>query len=73
MEKDGLVTRSQLKSKTRAVRVSLTDFGLDVLKNNSTSKAIDEILSFLSDEDRQRMYLDLNRTLSELKIPTYKL
>jgi len=66
MVKDGLVTKSQYKRKTNAVKVSLTDYGLDVMKNHSESKLIDELLYFLTDEDRQRMYSDLNRTLHEL-------
>jgi DNA-binding MarR family transcriptional regulator len=66
MVKDGLVTKSQYKRKTNALKVSLTDYGLDVIKNHSESKLIDELLYFLTDEDRQRMYSDLNRTLHEL-------
>ena len=66
MEKDGLIKKSQYKRKTNAVKVSLTDYGLDVIKNHSESKLIDELLYFLTDDDRQRMYLDLNRILNGL-------
>ena len=76
MEKDGLITKSQYrqyKSKARAITLALTDHGLDTLKNNNISEAIDALLSFLSDDQRQQLYLELNRTLSELKKHTYKL
>jgi len=66
MEKDGLIKKRQYKRKTNAVKVSLTDYGLDVIKNHSESKLIDELLYFLTDDDRQRMYLDLNRILNGL-------
>ena len=66
MQKDGLITKTQYKRKSNAIKVSLTDHGFDVLKNNNESQLIVELLSFLNDEDRQRMFADLNRTLHEL-------
>ena len=66
MQKDGLITKSQYKRKSNAIKVSLTDYGFDVLKNNNENKLIVDLLSFLNDEDRQRMFSDLNRTLHEL-------
>ena len=66
MEKDGLVTKNQFKSKTRAVRVSLTDYGLAILKNNSGNETIDQLLSFLTGQQRQKMYLELNNVLNKL-------
>ena len=56
LEKDGLIKKSQYKRKTNAIKVSLTDYGLDVIKNHSESKLIDELLYFLTDDDRQSGY-----------------
>jgi len=56
MQKDGLITKSQYKRKSNAIKVSLTDYGFDVLKNNNESQLIVELLSFLNDEDRQDVF-----------------
>ena len=66
MQKDGLIAKNQYKRKSNAIKISLTDYGFDVLKNNNENKLIVDLLSFLNDEDRQRMFSDLNRTLHEL-------
>ena len=68
LEKDGLIRRIKSKAKSRLLTIELTERGLDMLKISRESENIDEILSILNEDERQQLYLTLNKILAELKI-----
>ena len=67
MEKDGLINRIKNSTKSKLFRLEITDKGLDIIKGSDKSKAIDTIMSFLTDEARQQMTLSLNQILINTK------
>ena len=65
MEKNGLIKR--IKTKPNVLRLELTRKGLEIANASKSSKSIDQIFSFLHDEDRQQMESILKRVLINLK------
>jgi DNA-binding MarR family transcriptional regulator len=66
MEKDGLIKRLKDKPKSNLLRLELTEKGVAMVKISSTSKLLDAVFSFLSEEERQTMESILNRVLVNL-------
>jgi DNA-binding MarR family transcriptional regulator len=66
MEKDGLIRRFKDTPKSQLLRIELTDKGLDMIKIGLKSKAIDTTLSILTEEERQQVYLSLNKVVKVL-------
>jgi len=67
MEKDGLIKRIQHKPKSRLFRLELTEKGREKVKLARKSEAIDEIFSFLNEEELHQMGLMLNQILVNAK------
>jgi DNA-binding MarR family transcriptional regulator len=67
MEKDGLITRIRDTPKSRILKIELTEKGLDLLNIGEKSKSLDEIWSFVTQEECQQVNTVLNRMLTELK------
>jgi len=61
MEKDGFIKRIKDKPKSNLLRLELTEKGLNMIKVSRESKAIDAILSFLSEDERQQLNSIFNR------------
>ena len=76
MEKDDLITRQRGTGRSK-VEVTLTDKGLDVLKQSLSSETDKRIFSVLPKKDRDRLasYLWLlrSRVLEDLGIPAWSL
>ena len=66
MEKDGLIKRFRDIPKSRLLRIELTEKGLDLIKIDGKSKAMDEIMSVLSVTERRQLNSLLNKILSKL-------
>ena len=73
LEKEGLIQRTKKIPKSHLLTIELTEHGLDLLKISKESKSIDEMLSFLNEEERQQLNLILNRILINLKEHSNKL
>jgi len=67
MEKDGLIRRARAKPKSRLLTIELTEKGIKMLEISRESKSIDEILSVLTEEERQQMSLYLDKIIFRLK------
>ena len=67
MEKDGLIKRIKDTPKSRLLRIELTEKGLDMIKISRESKEIDDILSFLTKEERRQIWSILNKMFIRLK------
>jgi DNA-binding MarR family transcriptional regulator len=63
MEKDGLITRTKIKPKSNLLKLELTKKGIDIVNASKESKAIDEIFSSLSSEERQKLESILNKLI----------
>jgi DNA-binding MarR family transcriptional regulator len=66
MEKDGLIKRFRDIPKSRLLRIELTEKGLDLIKIDGKSKAMDEIMSVLNAAERRQLHSLLNKILSKL-------
>ena len=66
MEKDGLIKRTKTGPKTRLLRIELTKKGLDLAQISGKSKAMDEIISVLNVEERQKLQSFLNKLLIKM-------
>jgi DNA-binding MarR family transcriptional regulator len=66
MEKDGLIKRIRVSPKSRQLRLELTAKGLEMAKISGKSKAMDEIISVLTDEERRQMQTCLDKILVKL-------
>ena len=55
MEKDGLIKRIRATPKSSLLKIELTEKGLKMIKAASESKSFDDIFSFLTDKERQKM------------------
>jgi len=67
MEKDGLIKRAKYSSKSKLLRLELTQKGLDIVKLARKSKSLRVTFSFLSQEERQQIESILNRMLIKLR------
>jgi DNA-binding MarR family transcriptional regulator len=65
LEKDGLITRIT-KPKSRALRLELTEKGKDLLRTIHGSQGLNEVLSVLSEKEREQMSSALMRILTKL-------
>ena len=65
MENDGLITRIT-KPKSRLLRLELTDKGQELLKTINSSQGLNEVLSVLSEKEREQMSSALKRILTKL-------
>ena len=66
LEKDGLIKRVQDKPKSRLLRLELTDKGKKLLNKIHRSKGMNEVISVLTEQERQQIYAALNRVLNKL-------
>jgi len=66
MEKDGLIKRIRDKPKSRLLRLELTEKGQELLNNIHRSKGMNEVLSVLTEKERQEIYSALNRVMTKL-------
>jgi DNA-binding MarR family transcriptional regulator len=66
MEKDGLITRIRDKPKSSLLRLELTDKGQELLKTINSSQGLNEVLSVLTEKERQQMSSALKRVLTKL-------
>jgi DNA-binding MarR family transcriptional regulator len=55
MEKKGLITRERNTHRKNIWQISLTEHGLQAFEQSAKQKSVDEILSFLSDKDAERL------------------
>jgi len=67
MEKDGLIKRIKIKPKSNLLRLELTEKGLEMIIVANKSNLIDQILSFLTQEQRHQMESVLNRILANVE------
>jgi DNA-binding MarR family transcriptional regulator len=67
MENDGLIKRNKNKSKSTLLTLEVTDKGLELINIARHSKSINEIFSFLSDEERQQTESTLHAILEKVK------
>jgi DNA-binding MarR family transcriptional regulator len=65
LEKDGLITRIT-KPKSRALRLELTEKGKELLRTIHGSQGLNEVLSVLSEKEREQMSLALKKILTKL-------
>jgi DNA-binding MarR family transcriptional regulator len=65
MENDGLITRIT-KPKSRLLRLELTEKGKELLKAIHSSQGLNEVLSVLSEKEREQMSSALKRILTKL-------
>ncbi len=63
MEKDGLIKRTKAASKSRLLKIELTEKGRNLAKISGKSAAMDKIISVLDTDERQQLYSLLNRML----------
>jgi DNA-binding MarR family transcriptional regulator len=61
MEKDGLITKSKDLPRRNLVRVTLTDKGKQVLKESLKRESIHNIMSILTESEREQLYSVLKR------------
>jgi len=66
MEIDGLIKRTKNSPKTRLLKIELTPKGVEMLKISRESESINAAFSVLTAEERNLMYLSLNKVLSRL-------
>jgi len=65
MENDGLITRIT-QPKSRLLRLELTEKGKELLKAIHSSQGLNEVLSVLSEKEREQMSSALKRILTKL-------
>jgi DNA-binding MarR family transcriptional regulator len=66
MEKYGLIKRVKETPRSRLLKIELTAKGLSMTKIDQKSKAMDEIMSVLNEEERHRLHSLLDRLLIKL-------
>ena len=66
MEKYGLIKRVKETPRSRLLKIELTPKGLNMIKIDRKSKAMDEIMSVLNEEERKRLHSLLERLLIKL-------
>ena len=71
LEKDGLITRTKEKPKSRLLTFKLTEKSLELLKIGKHSDAMREVLLVLTTEERQQLELILKRLSIKLNEYTY--
>jgi DNA-binding MarR family transcriptional regulator len=67
MEKDGLIKRTEVRPKSRLLKIELTQKGYGMLNIRGGSKLIDKAWSFLTEDERQGLYSVLSRMSTKLK------
>ncbi len=67
MERDGFIKRIKDRPKSNLLRLELTEKGLNMIKVSRESKAIDAILSSLSEDERQQLNSILNRIVIKVE------
>jgi DNA-binding MarR family transcriptional regulator len=63
MENDGLIKRVKYKSKSNLLTLQLTKKGAKMVEISEKSHLVHDILSFLSQEDRQQLEMLFNNIL----------
>ena len=71
LEKDGLIKRTKGRPKSRLLTISLTKKGVELLKVAKHSDGMREVLSVLTNEERQQLDLILNRLSTKLNEYTF--
>ena len=66
MEKYGLIKRVKDTPRSRLLKIELTAKGLSMTKIDQKSKAMDEIMSVLNEEERNQLHSLLDRLLTKL-------
>jgi DNA-binding MarR family transcriptional regulator len=66
MEKYGLIKRVKETPRSRLLKIELTAKGLSMTKIDRKSKAMDEIMSVLNEEERNRLHSFLDKLLIKL-------
>jgi DNA-binding MarR family transcriptional regulator len=72
LEKDGFITRTKDKPRSRVLTFKLNEKSLDLLKIAKHSKGMSEVLSVLTREERQQLDVVLNRLSIKLNEYTSK-
>lgn len=67
LEKDGLIKRTKAGTKSRRLRIELTDKGLNMTKIPRESKTVDSVFSTVDDEQRQQINIALNKMFIKAK------
>jgi DNA-binding MarR family transcriptional regulator len=71
LEKDGLIKRTKGKPKSKLLTISLTKKSVELLKVAKHSDGMREVLSVLTNEERQQLDLILNRLSTKLNEYTF--
>jgi DNA-binding MarR family transcriptional regulator len=71
LEKDGLIKRTKGKPKSKLLTISLTKKSVELLKVAKHSDGMREVLSILTNEERQQLDLILNRLSTKLNEYTF--
>lgn len=66
MEKDGLITKIRAIPKSNQLYFQLTEKGVNLYKNINYESSVDEIMSVLSEEERQQMILGLEKIINKV-------
>jgi DNA-binding MarR family transcriptional regulator len=66
MEKYGLIKRVKDTPRSRLLKIELTAKGLNMIKIDRKSKAMEEIMSVLNTEERNQLHSLLDRLLIKL-------
>jgi DNA-binding MarR family transcriptional regulator len=56
MQKEGLIEKSKNRGKRKLIKISITDKGYEILEKTSDRKAINSIMSALTDEEKHRLW-----------------
>jgi len=70
MEKDGLVKKTRTTPKSTLLTIELTEKGFEIYKNTNNFKSDKAIMSFLSEEECQKLISMLNKII--IKAGTYR-
>ena len=65
MEKDGLVKKAREVPKSAQKSIELTEKGVDLYKKSYDMKSVKEIMSILSEEERQQLISLLRKVISK--------
>jgi DNA-binding MarR family transcriptional regulator len=71
LEKDGFIKRTKGKPKSRLLAISLTKKSIELLKVAKHSDGMRDVLSILTEEERQQLDLILNRLSTKLNDYTF--
>jgi DNA-binding MarR family transcriptional regulator len=68
MEKEGLVKKSRDNSRSVLLKYELTEKGIDAYKISNKMESEKEIMSILSEEERQQFITILQKVISKAEI-----